>query len=66
MTRFTGLQTLMWLSDVNRERALAKLKLPALLRRLTEEGKADIALGVLCNLCLDYGTMLHLPSPQPG
>ncbi|KAF6221887.1 hypothetical protein HO133_001855 [Letharia lupina] len=40
--------------DINRERALAKLKLPALLDRLQEEGKASIAIGVLCNLCLDY------------
>lgn len=40
--------------DINRERALAKLKLPALLLRLNKEDKADITIGLLCNLCLDY------------
>ncbi|CAD6566316.1 MAG: hypothetical protein ASARMPREDX12_008176 [Alectoria sarmentosa] len=40
--------------DINRERTLAKLKLPALLNRLEEEEKVDLAIGVLCNLCLNY------------
>lgn len=65
MPWFSGCRSLICLQDVNRERALAKLKLPTLLRRLTGD-KADIALGVLCNLCLDYGTMPRLPSTQPG
>ena len=52
--------------DINRERALAKLNISALLRRLTQEDKADVALGVLCNLCLDYGTTAYLLSTQPN
>lgn len=51
------------LQDINRERALAKLKLPALLLRLNEEDKADITIGVLCNLCLDYGSLPSVSSP---
>ena len=57
---------LIWLADVNRERALAKLKLPVLLGRLMEEEKADVALGVLFNLCLDYGTLPQPMSRQPS
>ena len=30
--------------------------------RLKEKGKADLAIGVLCNLCLDYGTLPSVPS----
>lgn len=60
------LQSLIRLQDINRERTLAKVKLPALLDRLTEEEKADLAIGVLCNLCLDYGTLPSISSKQPG
>ena len=49
--------------DINRERALAKLKLPALLLRLNKEDKADITIGLLCNLCLDYGSLPSVSSP---
>ena len=66
VTRLPSLQLLIWFQDINRERALAKLNLPALLRRLTQEDKADVALGVLCNLCLDYGTTPCLLSTQLG
>lgn len=55
-------QLLIGLSDVNRERALAKLKLPALLDRLSEGKNADLAIGVLCNFCLDYGIFPFIPS----
>lgn len=40
--------------DINRERTLAKMNLPALLDHLKEEDKVDLAIGVLCNLCLDH------------
>ena len=55
-----------WVEDINRERVLAKLSLPALLHHLDEEEKADIAIGVLCNLCLDYGTLSVVPSNSSG
>ena len=64
VTMLPSLKLLIWLQDINRKRALARLNLPALLRRLTQEDKADVALGVLCNLCLDFGTMLYLLSTQ--
>ena len=66
VTRLSVLWSLICLQDINRELALKKLKLPALLRRLTEEDKADIALGVLYNLCLDYGILPHSPSTLVG
>ena len=66
LTRLLTLQLLIRFQDINRERALAKLNLPALLHRLTQEDKADVALGVLCNLCLDYGTAPYLLSTQLG
>ena len=66
MTRLPSVQLLTWFQDINRERALAKLKFPALLHRLTQEDKADITLGVLCNLCLDYGNTPYLVSTQLG
>ena len=66
VTRLPSLQLLIWFQDINRKRALAKLNLPTLLRRLTQEDKADVTLGVLCNLCLDYGTTPYLRSTQLG
>ena len=66
VTRLPSVQLLIWFQDINRERALAKLKLPALLRRLTQKDKADVTLGVLCNLCLDYGNTPRLVLTQLG
>lgn len=44
------------LLDANRERTLKTLDMGHLLNRIEVSGpQADIALGVLYNLCLDYG-----------
>lgn len=66
MLRLSDLRSLMAPLDINRERVVAKLKLDALLDRLNREGQADIAIGVLCNLCLDYGSLPAIPLKEPG
>lgn len=44
------------LLDANRERTLKALDVAHLLDRVESSGpQADVALGVLYNLCLDYG-----------
>lgn len=51
------------LLDANRERTLKSLDMDQLLGRIEGSGpQADVALGVLYNLCLDYGIYDQLVS----
>ncbi len=49
--------------DANRSRVLQKVDMASLFKRLeSTEKQAGLAIGVLYNLCLDYGIHLQLVS----